>query len=61
MIKLFKYRTSGVREYWIVDPDRNRVMVYNFSSNNMSEYAFGDAIPSGIYPSFSICLASLDI
>lgn len=26
--KLFKYRTSGVREYWIVDPMRQRVTVY---------------------------------
>ena len=28
--KLFKYRTAGVREYWIVDADKSRVMVYNF-------------------------------
>ena len=26
--KLFKYRTSGVREYWIVDPIKQRVTVY---------------------------------
>lgn len=30
-IKLFKYRTAGVREYWIVDPMRDTIMVYNFS------------------------------
>ena len=25
--KLFKYRTAGVREYWIVDPEKNRINV----------------------------------
>ena len=24
--KLFKYRTAGVREYWIVDPEKNRIV-----------------------------------
>ena len=30
--KVFKYRTVGVREYWIVDPDKNRITVWNFYS-----------------------------
>ena len=30
LTKLFKYRTAGVREYWIVDPEKNRITVYNF-------------------------------
>ena len=30
--KLFKYRTADVREYWLVDPDKNRILVYNFES-----------------------------
>ena len=30
MIKLFKYRFAGVKEYWIVDPDKQSVMVYEF-------------------------------
>ena len=29
-IKLFKYRNAGVREYWILDPERKSVIVYNF-------------------------------
>ena len=59
--KLFKYRTAGVREYWIVDPDKNRVTVYSFDSDSMEEYTFTDNTPSGIYPGFFIKLSTLNI
>ena len=52
--KLFKYRTAGVREYWVVDPDRKLVTVYNFERDTMEEYPFGEAVPAGIYEGFSI-------
>ena len=39
-IKLFKYRTAGVREYWIVDPDRKRITVYDFESEDIKDYTF---------------------
>lgn len=52
--KLLKYRTAGVREYWVVDQDRNLVTVYNFEADNMEEYLFGEAVPVGIYEEFSI-------
>ena len=52
--KLFKYQTSGVREYWIVDPMKQRVTVYFFEKENMEEYSFGSDIPVGIYEDFSI-------
>lgn len=54
MIKLFKYRNAGVREYWIVDPEKNRILVYNFERDFMEEYAFGDDVPAGIYEDFFI-------
>ena len=47
--KLFKYRTSGVREYWIVDPDRKRITVYDFESEDIEDYTFSDSIKAGIY------------
>lgn len=53
-IKLFKYRTSGVREYWIVDPIKQRVTVYFFEKESVEEYSFGSDIPVGIYEGFSI-------
>lgn len=27
--KLFKYRTAGVKEYWVVDSERNSVKAYH--------------------------------
>ena len=59
--KLFKYRTAGVREYWIVDPDKNRVTVYTFGDDDINEYAFTDNIPVSIYPGFSINLSKLNL
>lgn len=52
--KLFKYREAGVREYWVVDPDRNIVTVYNFESDTMVEYPFGEKVPVGIWKGFLI-------
>lgn len=59
--KLFKYRSSNVMEYWIVDPERNLVTVYDFQNDNAENYTFADDIPAGIYPGFSINLSMLDI
>ena len=47
--KLFKYRTSGVREYWIVDSDRKRVTVYDFESEDTWEYTFSESVKACIY------------
>ncbi len=47
--KLFKYQNAGVREYWIVDPLKDRIFVYNFDAQDTLEYAFSDRIKVGIY------------
>lgn len=60
-IKLFKYRTAGVREYWIVDPEKNRVMVYLFNSDEMNEYNFSERIPAAVYPGFFIDFSALNL
>lgn len=52
--KLFKYRTAGVREYWIVDPTKDMITVYRFEKETMEQYSFGEDIPVGIYEDFSI-------
>ena len=47
--KLFKYRTAGVREYWIVDPVKNLILIYNFDTSDSEQYTFTDTIKAGIY------------
>ena len=54
MAKLFKYRTAGVREYWIVDPMKEMVTVYAFEKDSVEQYDFGEEVPAGIYEGFSI-------
>lgn len=50
LIKLRKYYYAGVREYWIVDPDKERVTVYRFrEKEQVEEYGFDEEIPVGIY------------
>lgn len=59
LTKLFKYRTAGVKEYWIVDPLKQHVTVYNFEQWKMADYSFSDDVSSGLYEGFSISLASM--
>jgi len=57
--KLFKYRTAGVREYWIVDPEKNRILVYDFESENTGDYTFSDSVKAGIFEDFYINFAAI--
>lgn len=59
-IKLFKYRSAGVREYWIVNPRIRTVSVYDFEHNEKTgQYSFDDNIPVCIYDGFCILLSDL--
>ena len=60
MTKLFKYRMAGVREYWIVDREKDRITVYNFEQDTMSEYSFGDRVKVGIYENFMIDFSDIN-
>lgn len=61
LIKLFKYRTTGVREYWVVDPDKETVVVYNFETDDYAEYTFEDSVPAGIYGDLDIDFKQVDM
>ena len=49
-LKTQKYRTAGVREYWMIDPEKKVVIVYHFENEDeYAVYSFRDQIPVGIY------------
>lgn len=59
--KLIQYEKAGVREYWIADPDKNRVVVYDFAHNEVSDYTFSDKVKAGIYDDFEIDFSEISI
>ena len=59
--KLFKYRTAKVKEYWIVDPEKDRIMVYTFSSDYTEEYTFSDSVRASIYEDLEIDFRSVEL
>lgn len=59
-MKLFKYRSSGVREYWVVNPKTHTVNVFDFEHDQASaQYQFDDAVPVCIYDGLSIQISDL--
>lgn len=49
-IKLNKYMNAGVREYWMVDFDKMKILVYDFEHDNYPVlYGVDSVIPVGIF------------
>lgn len=59
-IKLFKYRTAGVREYWIVNPMKKAVQTYIFEGEEDSNlFSFDDEIPVHVLDGLTIKITDL--
>ena len=60
-IKLFKYRTAGVREYWVINPDTRTVDTHFFASDNNEEagdqVSFEEPVPCSLFPEFKIIIS----
>ena len=58
--KMTLYSNAGVREYWIVDPSRERTTVYHFEEDAAPIiFTFGQAISVGIYGDLQINISEL--
>lgn len=48
--KMNKYRECGVREYWVIDYDKDKIIKYNFvKDGEIFMYSFADKVPVDIY------------
>lgn len=58
--KLDLYQRAGVREYWICDPMKERILVYYFESESVMNlygfglYGFAQPVPSSVFPGFEV-------
>lgn len=54
------YADSGVREYWIVDPFRERTTIYRYEEDVAPIIIpFSDYAKVGIYENFKICISDM--
>ncbi len=59
--KLMKYGIAGVREYWVVDHEKNHIIVYNFEHDTVDEYSFSEKVKAGIYEDLEIDFSEINI
>lgn len=54
------YSDAGVREYWIVDPQKETTMVYRFEDDAAPTiYSFDTLIPFGLFPDLTVIVSEL--
>ena len=61
--KLHLYADAGVREYWIVDPEREKIFVYFLEQDafKVETYSFQDKVKVNIYDDLEIDFKELGI
>ena len=62
MVKLLKYCTAGVKEYWVVNPAQRVVSLYSFQEKDLEKggmemYSFDQELHSVLFPEFSLRLS----
>lgn len=60
--KCFEYRTAGVREYWIINPQKKSVTVFDFENDKHSnQYTLDEDIPVCIFPELVLNIQQLTL
>ena len=54
LLKLNKYQSAGVREYWILDAKKQTIRVYDFENGKKDTYGFGDKVSVTIFEGLEV-------
>lgn len=57
--KLYKYELLGIKEYWIVNPKTQNIIIYNFESKTNKEYTINDNLVSDIFSDIDIRVSEI--
>ncbi|MDF2543360.1 MAG: hypothetical protein K0S47_3078 [Herbinix sp.] len=60
--KLKLYADYGVTEYWIIDPERQRIAVYQLKDNNPipQVYGYHQKVKANLFPGLELCLRDIN-
>jgi len=62
ILKLKLYKSAGVREYWIVDPEEKTITVYHFAETTQIDfYKFSNKVKVGIYEDLEIDFSLIEV
>jgi len=55
--KLDLYMSTGIKEYWVVDPNAEHIIIYSFEDSNIDStnmFKKNEKLESLIYPEFQL-------
>ena len=59
LLKMNKYQAAKVREYWIVDPDRGLIQIFDFAHETVYSYSLKDKVAVGIFEDLELDFGEL--
>ena len=63
VIKRFKYRAAGVREYWTVNPDARVINTHvfneDFEKEEADQFSFEEPVICSVFPEFSVVMREI--
>ena len=61
LLKLMKYKSAGVKEYWLIDPERDILDVYYFETEQTERFTFKDQVPSTVCDGLVVDFAMMNL